>query len=66
VPNCDVKRFHEDSGAGFLLLKPRQIAGRCAAVLKQTAVPANDQNLTAQDVKIAVLGEFAIIHDRTS
>ena len=37
-----------------------------AGFLKQTAIPVKISNLEAHDVKIRVLGDFAIIHARTS
>ena len=36
-----------------------------AAFLKQTAIPLTIRNLEAQDVKIRLMGDFAIIHART-
>ena len=36
-----------------------------AAFLKQTAVPVTIRNLEAQDVKIRMMGDFAIIHAAT-
>src|SRR5204863_304192 len=36
-----------------------------AAFLKQTATPVKLRNLRAEDVKIRVLGDFAIIHAAT-
>ena len=37
-----------------------------AAFLKQTAIPVKIKGLKAEDVKIRILGDFAIIHARTS
>ena len=37
-----------------------------AGFLKQTAVPVTIRNLEAHDVKIRLMGDFAIIHARTS
>jgi ketosteroid isomerase-like protein len=66
VQNCDVKRFDEILAQGFYCTNPDKSLVDRAAFLKQTAVPVTIRNLTAEDVKIRVLGDFAIIHARTS
>ena len=48
------------------LINPDKTLVDRAAFLKQTAVPVTIKNLTAHDVKIRVLGDFAIIHAATS
>ncbi len=37
-----------------------------AAFLKQTAIPVKIKGLKAEDVRIRILGDFAIIHAQTS
>ena len=66
VQNSDVKRFDEILAADFYCTNPDKSLIDRAAFLKQTAVPVTIKNLTAQDVKIRVLGGFAIIHAATS
>ena len=66
VQNCDVKRFDEILAQDFYCSNPDKSLVDRAAFLKQTAVPVTIKNLTAHDVKIRVLGGFAIIHAATS
>src|SRR5215211_232942 len=66
VQNSDVKRFDEILAEDFYCSNPDKSLVDRAAFLKQTAVPVAITNLTAHDVKIRVLGDFAIIHARTS
>jgi ketosteroid isomerase-like protein len=66
VQNSDVKRFDEILAADFYCSNPDKSLVDRAAFLKQTAVPVTIKNLTAHDVKIRVLGDFAIIHAATS
>jgi len=66
VQNSDVKRFDEILADDFYCSNPDKSLVDRAAFLKQTAVPVTIRNLTAEDVKIRVLGDFAIIHARTS
>ena len=66
VQNSDVKRFDEILVADFHCSNPNKTLVDRAAFLKQTAVPVTIKNLTAHDVKIRVLGDFAIIHAATS
>jgi ketosteroid isomerase-like protein len=66
VQNCDVKRFDEILAEDFYCSNPDKSLVDRAAFLKQTAVPVTIRNLEAQDVKIRVMGDFAIIHARTS
>jgi len=66
VQNSDVERFDEILAAEFYsTLADKTFVDR-AAFLKFTAIPVKFKNLTAQDVKIRVMGDFAIIHARTS
>ena len=62
VQNCDVKRFDEILAQDFYCSNPDKSLVDRAAFLKQTAVPVTIKNLRAEDVKIRMLGDFAIIH----
>jgi ketosteroid isomerase-like protein len=66
VQSCDVKRFDEILAEDFHCSNPDKSLVDRAAFLKQTAVPVTIKNLRAEDVKIRVMGDFAIIHARTS
>ena len=66
VQNCDVKRFDEILAADFYCSNPDKSLVDRAAFLQQTAKPIAIKNLEAYDVKIRVLGDFAIIHAATS
>ena len=66
VQNSDFKRFDEILAQDFYCTNPDKSFVDRAAFLKQTAVLVKIRNLKAEDVKIRVLGDFAIIHGRTS
>ena len=66
VQNSDVKRFDEILAADFYCSNPDKSLVDRAAFLQQTARPVAIKNLRAEDVKIRVLGDFAIIHAATS
>ena len=66
VQNGDVKRFDEILAQDFYCTNPDKSLVDRAAFLKQTALPVTIKNLIADDVKIRVMGDFAIIHGRTS
>ena len=66
VQNSDVRRFDEILGEDFYCSNPDKSLVNRAAFLKQTALPVAIKNLQAQDVKIRLMGDFAIIHARTS
>jgi ketosteroid isomerase-like protein len=66
VQHSDVKRFDEILAQDFYCTNPDKSLVDRAGFLKQTAVPVTIRNLIADDVKIRVLGDFAIIHGRTS
>jgi ketosteroid isomerase-like protein len=66
VQNSDVKRFDEILADDFYCTNPDKSLVDRAAFLKQTAIPVKIRNLRAEDVKIRVIGDFAIIHARTS
>jgi ketosteroid isomerase-like protein len=66
VQNSDVKRFDEILAEEFYCTNPDKSLVDRAAFLKQTAIPVTIRNLVADDVRIRVMGDFAIIHGRTS
>ncbi len=66
VQNCDVKRFDEILAPDFYCSNPDKSLVDRAGFLEQTAVPVTIRNLEAHEVKIRILGEFAIIHAATS
>jgi ketosteroid isomerase-like protein len=66
VQNSDVKRFDEILAEDFYCSNPDKSLVDRAAFLKQTAIPVTIRNLEARDVKIRLMGDFAIIHARTS
>ena len=66
VQNCDVKRFDEILAPDFYCSNPDKSLVDRAGFLKQTAVPVTIKDLRAEDVKIRILGDFAIIHAATS
>jgi ketosteroid isomerase-like protein len=66
VQNSDVKRFDEILAEHFYCTNPDKTLVDRAAFLKQTAIPVRIKNLRAEDVKIRLLGDFAIIHAATS
>ena len=65
VQNSDVKRFDEILAPDFYCSNPDKSLVDRAGFLKQTAVPVVIRNLEAHDVKIRVMGDFAIIHGAT-
>src|SRR5437762_13641670 len=65
VQNSDVKRFDEILADDFYCSNPDKSLVDRAGFLKQTAVPVAIQNLEAHDVKIRVMGDFAVIHAAT-
>src|SRR5258705_1700572 len=66
VQNSDVKRFDEILAADFYCSTRDKSLTDGAGFLKQTAVPVTSKNLESHDVKIRVMGDFAIIHARTT
>jgi ketosteroid isomerase-like protein len=65
VQNSDVKRFDEILAPDFYCSNPDKSLVDRAAFLKQTAQPVAIRNLEARDVRIRLLGDFAIIHAAT-
>jgi ketosteroid isomerase-like protein len=66
VQNGDVKRFGEILSEDFLNTNPDGSLVDKAGFLKQIAPPVKIKNLTCHDVNVRVIGDFAIIHARTS
>jgi ketosteroid isomerase-like protein len=66
VQNCDVRRFDQILAEDFYCSNPDKSLVDRAGFLKQTAVPVTIRNLIADEVKIRIIGDFAIIHGRTS
>lgn len=66
VQNGDVRRFGEILADDFLCSNPDGSLVDKAGFLAQTARPATVRGLSAEDVKVRVLGDIAIIHARTS
>jgi ketosteroid isomerase-like protein len=66
VQNSDVKRFDEILADDFYCSNPDKSLVDRSSFLKQTAIPVTIKNLEAHDVNIRLMGDFAIIHARTS
>ena len=66
VQNSDVNRFNEILAPEFFCTNPDKSFVDRAGFLRQTAAPVTIRNLIADDVKIRVMEDFAIIHGRTS
>jgi ketosteroid isomerase-like protein len=66
VQNSDVKRFDEILSEDFLNTNPDSSLVDRAGFLKQIAPKTKISNLACHDVNIRVMGDFAIIHARTS
>jgi ketosteroid isomerase-like protein len=62
----DVARFSEILSDDFLCSLPDGSLLDRAAFLRQTAAPVTIANLAAHDVNIRLMGDFAIIHARTT
>jgi ketosteroid isomerase-like protein len=66
VQNSDIKRFDEILADDFYCSNPDKSLVDRAGFLTQTAMPVTIRNLIADEVKIRVMGDFAIIHGRAS
>ncbi len=66
VQTSDVRRFDEILADDFLCSNPDGSLIDRAAFLAQTARPVSISGLEAQDVKVRLMGDFAIIHARTT
>jgi ketosteroid isomerase-like protein len=65
VQNGDVKRFDEILAPEFYCSNPDKSLVDRAGFLKQTAQPVTIRSLKEHDVKIRIIGDFAIIHGAT-
>ena len=66
VQDGDVQRFEEILADDFLCSNPDGSLVDKNQFLAQTARPVTITGLEAQDVKVRILGDVAIIHARTS
>jgi ketosteroid isomerase-like protein len=66
VQHSNVKRFDEILAADFLCSNPDGTLIDKKAFLAQTAKPVTIRNLEAHEVNVRLMGDFAIIHARTS
>jgi ketosteroid isomerase-like protein len=66
VQNSDVRRFDEILADDFLCSLPDGSLIDRKRFLEQTALPVKISNLEAHDVNIRIMGDFAIIHARTT
>jgi ketosteroid isomerase-like protein len=66
VQRGDVQRFDEILAEDFLCSNPDGLLVDKKQFLAQTARPVTISGLTAEDIKVRILGDVAIIHARTS
>ena len=66
VQHSDVKRFNEILADDFLCSQPDGSLIDRTRFLEQTARPVTIANLQAHDVNVRLMGDFAIIHARTT
>lgn len=66
VQTSDVRRFDEILADDFLCSNPDGTLIDRSAFLAQTARPVTIANLEAHDVNVRLMGDFAIIHARTT
>src|ERR1700746_2244979 len=66
VQHGDVRRFDEILAEDFLCSNPDGSLVDKKQFLAQTARPVTISGLTAEDVRVRILGDVAIIHARTS
>ena len=66
VQTSDVRRFEEILADDFFCSNPDGSLVDRAAFLKQTAMPVKISGLEALDVRVRIMGDFAIIHARTA
>ncbi len=66
VQHSNVKRFDEFLSDDFLASMPDGSLLTRKAFLDQTAKPVTIRNLQAHDVNVRLMGDFAIVHARTS
>jgi ketosteroid isomerase-like protein len=65
VQHCDVRRFQEILAEDFLCSNPDASLVDKPQFLAQTARPVTISGLVAEDVRIRLLGDVAIIHGQT-
>jgi ketosteroid isomerase-like protein len=66
VQKSDVRRFEQILADDFLCSLPDGSLVDRKGFLEQTAPPARISNLQAHDVNVRLLGDFAIVHARTT
>lgn len=66
VQHSDVQRFKEILADDFLCSLPDGSLIDRDRFLERTAQPAQIRNLEAHDVNVRVMGDFAIVHARTT
>ena len=66
VQSSDVRRFREILADDFLCSLPDGSLVDREQFLQQTARPVTISNLAAHDVNVRLMGDFAIIHARTT
>jgi len=66
VQNADVQRFDVILAEDFLCSNPDGSLVDKAQFLQQTTAPVRISGLKAHDVQVRILGDFAIIHGRTT
>jgi ketosteroid isomerase-like protein len=66
VQTSDVQRFDEMLADDFLCSNPDGTLVDRAAFLEQTARPVTISDIAARDVNVRLMGDFAIIHARTT
>jgi ketosteroid isomerase-like protein len=66
VQHSNVQRFDQILAEDFMCSNPDGSLVDKKQFLAQTARPVTISGLTAQDVKVRILGDVAIIHARTS
>ena len=66
VQNGDTKRFGEILSDDFLNTNPDSSMVDKPGFLKQIAPPVKIKNLACHDVNVRLMGDFAIVHARTT
>lgn len=66
VQTSDVERFREILADDFLCSLPDGSLVDRERFLQQTALPVTISNLQAHDVEVRLMGDFAIVHARTT
>jgi ketosteroid isomerase-like protein len=66
VQTSDVRRFDEILAEDFLCSTPDGLLLDRAQFLQHAAAPVHFLNLQARDVQVRIMGDFAIIHARTT